>query len=300
MTLRLIYQGFRIKIRQSEEFVSHKTAAFPSRIVIDPSPPGLAAQFNELWEYRELIYFLVWRDVKVRYKQTVLGIAWAVLQPLATMVVFTIFFGKLGKIDTDGIPYPIFSFTALLPWQLFAFGLSESSNSLVSSQNLIKKVYFPRLIVPLATIGVGVLDFLISFVVLLGMMVYYGITPSIAILTLPLFLLLAVLAAFGMGLWLSALNVKYRDVRYTIPFISQLWLFATPVIYSTSQIDSKWWVLYGLNPMASVVEGFRWAVLGRSTGLQQLLVPGIITVLVILVSGFFYFRRTEQAFADLV
>jgi lipopolysaccharide transport system permease protein len=281
--------------------MSDGTSVAPSRIVIDSLPAGLIAQLDELWSYRELVYFLVWRDIKVRYKQTVLGIAWAVLQPLATMVVFSIFFGKLGKIPTNNIPYPIFSFTALLPWQLFAFGLSESANSLVSSQNLIKKVYFPRLIVPLATIGVAVLDFVISFAVLVAMMAYYRIVPSIAVLTLPLFLLLGILAAFGVGLWLSALNVKYRDVRYTIPFLTQLWLFATPVIYGTeAYIPKQWWSLYGLNPMATVVEGFRWALLGSSEALPTLIGPSILTVVVVLITGFIYFRRTEQAFADLV
>jgi lipopolysaccharide transport system permease protein len=280
--------------------MSEGTAAAPSRILIDSSPPGLVTQLEELWSYRELVYFLIWRDIKIRYKQTVLGVAWAVLQPFATMVVFTIFFGKLGKIETGGIPYPIFSFIALLPWQLFAFGLGESSNSLVNSQNLIKKVYFPRLIVPLASIGVGVLDFLISLVVLLGMMVYYRIVPPLWIVTLPLFLALAVVAAFGIGLWLSALNVKYRDVRYAVPFMTQLWMFATPVIYPATIVPREWRLLYGLNPMAGVVEGFRWVLLGRSDVLPTLLVPSILSAVVFLITGFLYFRRTEQSFADLV
>ena len=236
--------------------------------------------------------------MKVRYKQTVLGAAWAILQPVMTMVVFSIFFGRFAKMPSDGVPYPVFAFAALLPWQLFVYALSESANSLVGSQNLITKVYFPRLIVPLASVLAGLVDFAIASVVLLGLMWYYGIAPTRAVIFLPLFVALAVATALAVGLWLSSLNVKYRDVRYTIPFLTQFWLFATPVAYPTSIVPEQWRPLLGLNPMAGVVEGFRWALLGKAEGPGPLLAVSVIVVALMLIGGLVYFRQTERTFAD--
>ncbi len=236
----------------------------------------------------------------MRYKQTVLGAAWAIIQPFFMMVVFSLFFGYLAKVPSDGIPYPIFAYCALLPWQLFAHALTESSNSLVANERLITKVYFPRLVVPISAVLGGLLDFAIAFVILLLMMAYYGVRPTWAIVTLPAFLLLAMLTALGVGLWLSALNVKYRDVRYTISFLIQFWLFATPVAYSSSIVPARWRALYGLNPMAGVVEGFRWALLGKSEGPGALLAVSVAVVILILIGGLYYFRRMEAEFADVV
>jgi lipopolysaccharide transport system permease protein len=262
---------------------------------------GLASlELRELWEYRELLYFLIWRDIKVRYKQTVLGATWAVIQPVFMMLVFSLFFGRLARVPSDGIPYPIFTFCALLPWQLFANALTESSNSLVGNQNLITKVYFPRLVVPISAVLGGVVDFAIAFGILLLMMAYYHIVPTWAIVTLPGFLLLAVMTALGVGLWLSALNVQYRDVRYTISFIIQFWLFATPVAYPSSIVPARWRALYGLNPMAGVVEGFRWALLGKSEPPGALLWVSVAVVILLLIGGLYYFRRMEAQFADIV
>jgi len=270
-------------------------------LFIRPPNGWISIGLSELWEYRELLYFLTWRDIKVRYKQTALGAAWAIIQPLFMMVVFSVFFGKLGRIPSDGIPYPIFAYCALLPWQLFAHSLTESGNSLVANERLITKVYFPRLIVPISAVLGGVVDFVIAFTILLLMMAYYHITPTIVIVTLPVFLLLAVATALAVGLWLSALNVKYRDVRYTIGFLTQVWLFATPVAYSSSMVPARWRALYGLNPMAGVVEGFRWALLGKSEGPgSALLVVSIVAVAALLVGGLYYFRRMESEFADVV
>ena len=269
-------------------------------LLIRPSRGWAALDLADLWQYRELIYFLTWRDIKVRYKQTVLGGAWAILQPFLTMVVFSVFFGRLAGIPSDGLPYPIFAYCALLPWQLFAHALTESSNSLVANERLITKVYFPRLVVPISAVLAGLLDFLVAFVVLIGMMMYYHIRPTAAVWTVPLFLLLAVGAALGVGLWLSALNVQYRDVRYTIPFLTQFWLFLTPVAYPSTLVPVSWRALYGLNPMAGVVEGFRWALLGKTEGPGALLAVSVAITIVILVGGLYYFRRMEQTFADVV
>jgi lipopolysaccharide transport system permease protein len=266
---------------------------------IEPSRGWVSLGLGELWEYRELLYFLVWRDIKVRYKQTALGATWAILQPVMTMMVFSVFFGRLAKLPSDGIPYPVFVFAALLPWQLFAYALSESANSLVVSQNLIKKVYFPRLVVPIASVLAGLVDFAISFVVLLGLMAYYGIRPTPAVAVLPLFVMFAVAAALSVGLWLSALNVQFRDVRYTIPFLTQFWMFATPVAYPSSLVPEKWRTLFGLNPMAGVVEGFRWALLGKAKSPGPLLFVSIAVVVVLLIGGLIYFRRMESTFADV-
>lgn len=268
--------------------------------LIHPSQGWISLKLSELWKYRELLYFLTWRDIKVRYKQTAIGAAWAVIQPFFAMVVFSIFFGQLAKIPSDGIPYPIFAYCALLPWQLFAHALNESSNSLVANQGLITKVYFPRLVIPVAPVLAGLVDFGIAFLVLIGMMLYYGIMPTFAVLTIPLFLILAVATALSVGLWLSALNVEYRDVRYTIPFLTQFWLFATPVAYPSSLVPESWRALYGLNPMAGVVEGFRWALLGKAEGPGILLVVSIVVVIILFVGGLYYFRRMEKTFADVV
>lgn len=270
-----------------------------SKIVIRPAGSWASLQLRELWEYRELLYFLTWRDIKVRYKQTALGATWAVLQPFTTMVVFSIF-GRLAGISSDGLPYPVFTFCALLPWQLFAHALTESGNSLVAGQNLITKVYFPRLVIPFAPVLAGLVDFAISFGILILMMAYYGIVPTAMVVTLPLFILLALGAALSVGLWLSALNVKYRDVRYTIPFLTQLWLFATPVAYPASYVPANLRALYGLNPMAGVVEGFRWALLGSAGVSFSLLAVSSGVVLVLFATGLYYFRRMEETFADVV
>ena len=270
--------------------------------VLEIRPPKgwTSLGLKELWEYRELLYFLAWRDVKVRYKQTALGAAWAIIQPFFMMVVFSLFFGKLGGIPSDGIPYPVFVYCALLPWQLFAHALSEASNSIVANERLITKVYFPRLVVPISAVLGGLVDFAIAFVILLCMMAYFGIAPNVMILTLPLFLVLAVVTALGVGLWLSALNVQYRDVRYTIGFLTQIWLFATPVAYSSSIVPERWRAYYGMNPMAGVVEGFRWALLGKTQGPGAMLLVTTLVVILILVGGLYYFRRMERTFADVV
>lgn len=269
-------------------------------VFIRPSKGWVSLRLHELWEYRELLYFLIWRDIKVRYKQTALGAAWAIIQPLFTMVVFSLFFGRLAKIPSDGIPYPIFSYAALVPWTFFANGLSQSSNSLVGNANLIKKVYFPRLAVPIATVFSEMVDFLLAFVILLGMMLYYGIIPTLNTLWLPLFLLLAVSTSLGVGLWLAALNVQFRDVRYVVPFITQFWMFATPIVYPSSLLPEPWRTLYGLNPMVGVVEGFRWALLGTSTAPGAIIAVSSMASLILLVGGACYFRRMEKTFADVV
>jgi lipopolysaccharide transport system permease protein len=253
-----------------------------------------------LWEYRELLYFLTWRDIKVRYKQTVLGAAWAIIQPFFTMVVFSVFFGRLAKIPSDGVPYPIFTYAALVPWTFFAHGLSQSSSSLIGSANLIRKVYFPRLVVPISSVLSGAVDFVLAFIVLLGMMLYYGIVPTINTVALPLFLLLALITSLGVGLWLSALNVEFRDVRYVVPFLVQFWLFATPIAYPASLLHEPWRTLYGLNPMVGVVEGFRWALLGTNTAPGRIVALSALVTLALFVGGAFYFRRMEKTFADIV
>lgn len=269
-------------------------------IVIRPSRGWVPLRIGELWEYRELLYFLVWRDVKVRYKQTALGAAWAIIQPFFAMVVFSVFFGRLAKIPSDGVPYPIFAFCGLLPWQLFAHALTECGNSLVANERLITKVYFPRLVIPLAAVLAGLVDFGVAFLVLVAMMAYFGIVPGMAIVTIPLLLLMALATALAVGLWLSALNVQYRDVRYTIPFLTQFWLFATPVAYPASLVPERWRALVGLNPLAGVVEGFRWALLGTGTAPGTLMTVSAVVILALLVSGLYYFRRMEKIFADVV
>lgn len=268
---------------------------------LQPSKGRISLQLKELWAYRELLFFLTWRDIKVRYKQTVLGAAWAIIQPFMTMVVFTLFFGNLAGIPSDDIPYPIFSYAALVPWTFFAVGLANSANSLVGSSNLIKKIYFPRLVIPIATLLSGVVDFLLAFVVLLLMMVYFGTVPTSNIVFLPFFLLLAFVTSLGVGLWLSAMNVQFRDIRYIIPFLTQLWLFITPIAYPSSLIENDLLrSLYGLNPMTGVVEGFRWALLGTETVPGPIIVVSSTIAVLLCVSGLFYFRNMEKTFADVV
>jgi lipopolysaccharide transport system permease protein len=274
--------------------------AAPPSVRIKPSRGWISLNLHELWEYRELLYFLVWRDIKVRYKQTVLGAAWAIIQPFFTMVVFTLFFGNLARVPSDGIPYPLFSYTALVPWTFFANGLSQSSNSLVGSANLITKVYFPRLAVPIATVLSGVVDFVLAFIVLLGMLLVYGVVPTLNVIWLPLFLLLALVTSLGVGLWLSAMNVQFRDVRYIVPFLTQLWLFATPIAYPSSLLAEPFRTLYGLNPMAGVVEGFRWALLGADTAPGPIIAMSALAAAALLVGGLYYFRRMEKTFADII
>lgn len=270
------------------------------RFVIEPSHGWRPLDIAHVWRYRELLYFLVWRDLKARYKQTSLGVAWAVLQPFLTMVVFSVFFGRLAGVPSDDLPYPVFTFAALLPWQLFSYALTESGNSLVANQELLTKVYFPRLLIPLSTVMGGLVDFAIAFVVLLGMMAFYGITPTSAVLVLPFLVLLTCASALAAGLWLAALNVKYRDVRYTLPFLAQFWMLATPIAYPASLIPDQWRVLYSLNPMVGVVEGFRWALLGSGGGVGYSVIISAVVVAVLLVGGMIYFRRMERTFADIV
>lgn len=267
---------------------------------IVPSRGWVSLRLSELWDYRELLYFLTWRDVKVRYKQTALGATWAIIQPLATMVVFSLFFGKLAKMPSDGIPYPIFAYTALVPWTFFANGLGQSANSLVASSNLVKKVYFPRLTVPIASILSEGVDLVLAFAVLLGMMVYYGVPLNLHVIWLPLFVLLGLSTSLGVGLWLSALNVQFRDVRYMVPFLTQFWMFATPIAYPSSMMHEPWRTVYGLNPMVGVVEGFRWAILGSGHPPDRMFFVSCAAALTLLVTGAFYFRRMERGFADIV
>lgn len=268
-------------------------------IRIQPSKGWVSLRMGELWEYRELLYFFTLRDIKVRYKQTIFGAAWAVLQPVLTMVVFSLFFGNLAGVPSDGIPYPIFSYAALVPWTFFANGLTQSSNSMVTNANLIKKVYFPRLVIPIGSIGAGLVDFVLAFVVLLGMMAFYGIAPTANIVWLPFFLLLAISTSLGVGLWLSAMNVQFRDIRYTVPFLVQFWLFASPVAYASSMLKEPWKSLYGLNPMAGVIEGFRWSLVGTGQPGAIIWVSSSVSLLA-LVTGAMYFRRMEKSFADVV
>ena len=255
---------------------------------------------RELWAFRELIYFLTWRDIKVRYKQTTVGVAWAVLQPLAMMLVFTFFFGRLARIPSDGIPYPLFAYTALLPWQLFSRTITESTNSLIVDQRLITRVYFPRIIIPLATVLAAIVDFLIASVLLIALMLFYGVTPGAAVLWIPFFVLLMLVTSSGIGFWLSSLNVEYRDVLDIVPFLNQLWFFLTPIVYPSSLVPEKWQFLYGLNPMVGVVEGFRWALLGVGKGPSPMIAVSILVAVSLFVSGIIWFRRRERTFVDAV
>lgn len=273
----------------------------PTTIYIKPSRGLAALNLSDLWTYRELVFFMVWRDVKVKYKQTLLGMAWAVIQPVMNMLVFTFVFDRVAKLPTDGIPYEIFSFTALLPWGLFVTALNQGSRSLVAHNNMVTKIYFPRLILPMASVFAGLVDFAIAFVILTGLMIYFHAAPAWNLLwTLPLFVLLAIVTALGVALWLSAINVKYRDVNQALPFLTQFWLFATPVAYSFSNLPEKWQVLLSLNPMTGVINGFRWALLGAGNGPDLMLWVSIIISILIFISGLFYFRSMEKTFADTI
>ena len=253
-----------------------------------------------LWQYRELLYFFVWRELKVRYKQTALGVFWALLQPFLTMVVFSLIFGRFANLPSDGFPYPIFTYVGLLPWQLFSRALSDASQSLVSNQHMISKIYFPRIFLPASTVIASLVDFAIAFLILLGMMAFYGIAPTWRTLLLPVFILAALLSAMAVGMWLSAFNVKYRDIKYVTPFIVQFWLYATPVAYSSSLFPEAWRPILGLNPMAGVVDGFRWALLGQQVDSSPLIIVSLVTVVLFLAGGLFYFQKVEQTFADVI
>ena len=273
----------------------------PTTTHIKATTGWVGLQLGELWHYRELIYFFIWRDIKVRYKQTVLGAAWAILQPLITMVIFTLFFGKLAKMPSDGVPYPIFSYAALVPWIFFSNGVSKASNSLVGGSGMLKKIYFPRMALPIAAVTGGLVDFVLAFSVMLLLMVGFGVTPTLNVVWLPFLLVLAWATALGVSLWFTSLNVLFRDIRYVVPFIIQAWLFATPVVYPASLIENPMWrTVYALNPMVGVVEGFRWALLGTDTAPGPLILVSAIVAVVLVVSGAFYFRRMERTFADVV
>jgi lipopolysaccharide transport system permease protein len=270
------------------------------QIKIVPTKGWVSLKLGELFAYRELLYFLMMRDIKVRYRQTLLGGLWAILQPFLTMVIFSIIFGRVAKMPSDGIPYPIFSYAALVPWTFFANGLTLASNSVVSSSNLVKKIYFPRLAIPIASILARTVDFAFSFAVLIVLMFYYGLTPTINIVWLPLLLLLAFVTSLGVSFWLSAMNVQYRDVKHTLPFLVQIWLFATPIVYPSSMLGEGWRIVYAVNPMVGVVEGFRWALLGLDTAPGPMIVVSSIMAVIVLISGAFYFRRMEKNFADII
>lgn len=267
---------------------------------IEPSKGWVSLRLGELWEYRELIYFFVLRDISVRYKQTILGVAWAIIQPFVTMVVFSVIFGHLVGVPSDGVPYPIFSYAALVPWTFFAGALTAGSNSLVNSANLLKKVYFPRLVIPISAVLSGLVNLVLAFLMLILMMLYYGFLPTANIVWLPFFLLLALCASLGTSLWFSAMNVQFRDVRHVVPFLIQIGLFATPVAYPSSLLSEEWRTLYGINPMVGVVEGFRWALLGTEPAPGPMLIVSCLVTLLVLVTGAFYFRRLEKTFADVV
>jgi len=272
----------------------------PREIVLEPPKGWLSLRLRELWAYRELLYFLAWRDIKVRYKQTVLGAAWAIIGPFLTMVLFSVIFGKFARMPSDGIPYPIFSYSALLPWQLFSKAMVEASSSMITHQNMITKIYFPRLFLPASTILSGLVDFGISFVVLIGMMFFYDIQLTWRVVLVPVFLFLAIVTALSVGMWLSALNVRYRDFRYVTPFLVQFWLYATPIAYSASLIPDQWQFVYNLNPMTGVVNGFRWALVGQTMQLDPIFLVSLAMVAVLFLGGLIYFQRMEQTFADLV
>ena len=275
----------------------HKTLP---KIVIVPSKGWMPVKFSELVEYRDLFYFFTWRDLKIRYKQTILGVFWAILQPLIAMVIFSLFFGRLANVPSDGLPYPIFSYTGLVPWTFFANGVTQASNSLVQNANMIKKIYFPRLIMPTSAVLGGLLDFALAFLVLLGMMVFYRIYPTANVIWLPVFFLLAIITTIGVSMWLSALNVLFRDIRYIVPFLIQVWLFLTPIAYPSSLIPENLQPLYGLNPMAGVVEGFRWALLGTDSFPGPMLLVSFLVAVFFLITGVYYFRRMEKSFADII
>jgi len=281
---------------KSEMITSQQTNLIKTRI--EPSKGWTSLNLRELWAYRELLYFFVWKDLKVRYKQTILGVAWAILQPIITMIIFSLFFGQLD-VPSDGLPYPIFNFAALVPWTFFENALGNASNSLVINANMLKKIYFPRMTLPIATVLSGLVDFSLAFIILLGLMLFYGRVPTINVLWLPLFLLLALVTSLGVSLWLSAMNVQFRDIRYTIPFLARAWFFITPITYASSLLEGPWKTIYGLNPMVGVVDGFRWALLGTDTAPGPIILVSSLTALILFVSGAYYFRRMEKDFADI-
>lgn len=272
----------------------------PPTRVIRPRQGWAPLELGQLWKHRELVFFMAWRDIQLRYRQTLLGVGWAVLQPLSTTVVFAVFFGRLAKIPSDGLPYPVFALAGLIPWQFFAHMLLQSSNSLVDNQHILRKVYFPRIIVPIASVGAGFVDFFVSLAILFAFMAWYRVPLTLRVLAMPGFLALAFVTALGVGLWLATFNVRYRDIRYTVPFLSQLWLFATPVAYPASLVPERYRFLLGLNPMSGVVEGFRWALLGSGTVSGGVLAISSAVAAALLVSGLYYFRRMERGFADVI
>jgi lipopolysaccharide transport system permease protein len=276
------------------------TSVQNASVLIRPISGWVPINLRDLWAYRELLYFLTWRDIKVRYKQTALGMAWVVLQPLLLMLVFTMFFGRLVELPSDGIPYPLFTYTALLPWQLFSRALNEGSMSLIAHERVITKTYFPRILLPASAVLASLIDFGIAFLVLIGFILFYGVHPGLAIFTLPVFVLLVVMTAFGVSLWLAAFNVLYRDVRYVLPFLTQLWMFATPIIYPVSVVPDSWRLLYSLNPMVGVVEGFRWALLGNTSGMDTMFGLSALVVAGVLAGGILYFQSVQQTFADVI
>ena len=277
-------------------------------IRIRPSKGWVSLDFEEMWRYRELLYFFVWRDIKIRYKQTILGASWAIIQPLFTMVIFSLFFGKLAQVPSDGIPYPLFSYTALVPWTFFANGVTLASNSLVNNADMIRKIYFPRMSLPIATVLAGLVDFTLAFIVLIGMIIGFSIVPaanyeaqiSLKVLWLPLFLLLGLVTTLGVSFWFSAMNAQFRDVRFVVPFLIQAWLFLTPIAYPSSLLSEPWRTLYGINPMAGVVEGFRWALLGTDTAPGSMMILSVLAAILILIGGAYYFRRMETKMADVL
>ena len=281
------------------ELTSGSMARVPT-VVIQPTKGLFHLELGALWQYRELLYFLAWRDMKARYAQTVIGVGWAIIQPLFTMVIFTVIFGKFARMPSDGLPYPVFAYVALIPWTYFARSIERSGNSLVGETGLVKKVYFPRLILPISATIAGLLDFIISFVVLLGMMAWYGFSPTWGILTLPFFLLLILFTAVSVSLWLSSLNTRYRDISYVIPFLTQVWMYASPVVYPVSVVPERWRLLYSLNPMAGVIEGFRWSLLGKKSPDFIIMALSATAVLFIFLTGLVYFKRTERTFADIL
>ena len=279
--------------------VNKKHPLIPT-VRIEPMRGGLDLRLGELWRYRELLYFFVWRDVKVRYKQTAIGVLWVILQPLLSMLVFTLFFGRLAKLPSQGLPYPVFYFAALVPWLYFSTALVGVTNIVVENQRVITKVYFPRLILPVSAALSGLVDFVIGFVVLVIFTLSYGMRPGLSVLLLPLFLVLAFLTVLGIGLWLSALNALYRDVRYLIPFIVQFWMLASPVAYPSSMVPARYRWLYGLNPMAGVIDGFRWALTGRGQAPSTVLIASTAMVIVAVWGGLIFFNRMEGSIADRV
>ena len=284
----------------SSSSFSETSVPAESTLVIQPRRHLFALDLKAIWEYRELLYFLVWRDLKVHYRQTVIGAGWVILQPLITMVIFTIIFSRFAQIPSDGLPYPVFVYSALLPWNLFTSSLNRGASSVVGNAQLVSKIYFPRLILPLSGILSPLVDFAVAFVILIGMMIWFGIVPTWGVLTLPLLILLAVLTALAVGLWLSALNVRYRDIGHTIPFLIQIWMFASPVAYPVSLVPEKWRLLYSLNPMAGVIEGFRWALLGNQSPDFGVIAVSTVAVLLLMLPGIVYFRYTERTFADVI